>query len=452
MRLNAATAADLPKNVRRMTYNRESYAPGIVHFGLGAFTRAHQAWYTDRAIDQGSKDWMITGVSLRSGAVADQINPQDGLYLTAEKSGAGTSYSLGGSIRNVLTAGHNREKVIAAIANPSTRIVSFTVTEKGYCRTPEGSLDCGLAAEGSFYPLVAEAMFLRRGSGAGGLTFLSCDNLASNGAVLQQLIHDYLRCKAPELEGWFTSQCTCPSTMVDRIVPATTEADRKAAEAATGLRDEALVVTEPFSQWVIEDNFANGRPDWQSAGAELVRDVAPYETAKLRLLNGAHSLLAYAGMKAGYTYVHEAISDSDLKAVVAALMQEAMITIEPAQGQDLCSYSASLIERFANPALNHQLSQIAMDGSQKLPQRWLATLSVRQQRGLTSPAILRGIAAWIDHLRKFGDAADDPFANQLAVAAQTPQPVSTLFGAEGILSSEWLPTAYDHTEIMRQLI
>lgn len=451
MRLSAATIAALPDEVARSNYDRGSEARGIVHFGLGAFTRAHQAVFTDLAMGQGSAGWMMTGVSLRSASVADQLNPQDGLYLIAEQSGSGTRYRLGSAIRDVLVAGHDPEAVIAAVADPATRIVSFTVTEKGYCRAPDGSLDRALAGRGSFYPLLAEGMRRRRDSGVGGLTLLSCDNLAGNGAVLDRLMRAYLASEAPDLLDWFIAQCTCPSTMVDRIVPATTEADRAAAQVATGLRDEALVVTEPFSQWVIEDRFANGRPEWDGVGAELVSDVAPYETAKLRLLNGAHSLLAYAGLQAGHTFVHEAIGDGDLRALVEALMDEAITTIDPAPGQDLAAYAASLIERFANPALNHRLAQIAMDGSQKLPQRWLETLAASQSEGRSCPAILRGLAAWIGHLRGSNGLVDDPLAPRLAEAAHSPAPVDALFGPEGILASAWRPSAADKAAIARHL-
>jgi fructuronate reductase len=394
---------------------------------------------------------MITGVSLRSPTVAEQLNPQDGLYLIAEQSGAGTAYRLGGAIRDVLVAPREPEAVVAALADPATRIVSFTVTEKGYCRAPDGSLDPALAGEGSFYPLLAEALRQRRDAGAGGLTLLSCDNLAGNGAVLERLMHEYLAASAPELADWFAAQCTCPSTMVDRIVPATTSEDRAAAEAATGLRDEALVVTEPFSQWVIEDRFANGRPAWEKVGAELVADVAPYETAKLRLLNGAHSLLAYCGLEAGHSFVHEAIADPALRALVEAQMAEAIPTIEAAPGQDLTAYAASLIERFANPALNHRLAQIAMDGSQKIPQRWLETLAAHQREGRHCHAILRGIAAWLRHLRGANGPVDDPLAAELADVAAKDDAVSTLFSGGGLMKSGWNPDPAEIALIVRFL-
>jgi fructuronate reductase len=433
----------LPESLARPGYDRRAQQRGIVHFGLGAFTRAHQAAYTDTAMTMGDADWMITGVSLRSARVAEQMDPQDGLYLIAEKSGAGTDYRLGSAIRDILVEYEDPEAVVAAIADPATRIVSFTVTEKGYCRGTDGSLDLALAARGSFYPLLSAAMRRRSDTGAGGLTLLNCDNLSGNGTVLAELMRQYLSADEASLRDWFDAECTCPSTMVDRIVPATTDADRAAAEAATGLRDEALVVTEPFSQWVVEDRFANGRPAWEKVGAQLVADVAPYETAKLRMLNGAHSFLAYCGLDAGHKFVHEAVADPKLRKLIERLMlEEAAPTIEVAPGQDLAAYSASLIERFANPALNHALIQIAMDGSQKIPQRWLETLAVRQAQGLQSPAILTGLAAWLRHVRGDIRAVDDPLAKPLMAAWEkhgVDGVIGAVFGDRGLVPSSWQP-------------
>ena len=451
MRLSAATACHMSGTVARPAYDREAQAGGIVHIGVGAFTRAHQAAYTDATMGQGDADWMITGVSMRSAGVADQLNPQGGLYLIAECSGAGTRYRLTGAIRKVLVAGEDTAALVAVIADPATRIVSFTVTEKGYCRTPKGTLDLGLADAGGFYPLLAAAMRMRRDTNAGGLTLLCCDNLAHNGRVLEGLMREYLAARAPDLAHWFAQACTSPSTMVDRIVPATTEADRTAAMIETGLEDFALVVTEPFSQWVIEDRFAAGRPRWEAVGVRLVDDVAPYETAKLRMLNGAHSLLAYCGLAAGHTFVHEAIAEPMLRGAAEALMVDAAATIATAPGQDLAAYGASLIERFSNRALSHRLMQIAMDGSQKLPQRWLETLAIRQAQGVACPTILGGLAAWIGHLRGLNGIVDDPLAAELLVASRASCPTTALFGGNGILRSAWVPTPDDIDGINRRL-
>ena len=430
MRLSQAAIANLPASIARPSYER-AQAVGIVHFGIGAFHRAHQAWYTDRALGAGAQGWMIAGVSLRSADVAAQLNPQDGLYTLTERSGAEGDSCVIGAVREVLLAGRDDAAILARLANPDCRIVSFTVTEKGYCRAPDGTLDRE-AAGASFYPLLAEGLRQRMHAGQPGLTLLSCDNLAGNGGQLAVLMRGWLTMEAPEVLAWFEAECTCPATMVDRIVPATTEAYRIALAGRLGATDEGAVFTERFSQWVIEDRFAGPRPPWEHFGAQLVGDVAPYEAAKLRMLNGAHSALAYLGLAKGYRYVHEAIADPELRALVEDLMRhEAAPTIAPAPGQDLAAYADALVRRFADPALNHRLAQIAMDGSQKIPQRWLATLASREACGEDAPAIRRALGAWFEHLRR-GSDVNDPRADELrAILARAPRgrELDAIFGA-----------------------
>ncbi len=452
MRLSLANLAALDGAVIRPGYDRAAQGCGIVHLGIGAFHRAHQAWYTDVAMAAGDRDWAITGVSLRSPGVAEQMNPQDGLYTVTERSEAGWSSRLVGAVRQVLVAQDQRAAVIERMADPACHIVSLTVTEKGYCRAADGSLDFALADAGSLYALITEALRRRHDAGRPGLTLLSCDNLADNGQQLARLMGEYLERHDRALAPWFDRACACPSTMVDRIVPATTDADRAELAARFGLTDQAAVLTEPFSQWVIEDRFAGPRPRWEQVGAELVGDVSPYETAKLRMLNGAHSFLAYVGLAHGHTYVHQAVADPVLRPQVEALMrEEAAPTITAGKGQDLSAYAGALLERFANPALNHRLIQIAMDGSQKLPQRWLDTLAANQARAQGCPAIRRGIAVWIRHLRGANGPVDDPLAEALGRAAEAADPVSALFGASGLLRHGWQPADSDRAAIMAGL-
>ncbi|MEP6786551.1 MAG: mannitol dehydrogenase family protein [Sphingomonadales bacterium] len=444
MRLAHDTLSALAPDVRRPGYDFATQQIGIVHFGIGAFHRAHQAWYTDRAMDAGDRDWAIAGVSLRSPAVAAQINPQDGLYTITERSGADQSSRLVAAVREVIVAPTAHATVIDRLAAPATRIVSLTVTEKGYCRAPDGGLDPALASEGSFFPLLAAAMRRRYDAGAAGLTLLSCDNLADNGRVLGRLMTDYLARHDPALTGWFGAECACPSSMVDRIVPATTDTDRAELAQRIGVTDEGAVMTEPFSQWVIEDRFAGPRPRWEAVGAELVADVAPYEQAKLRMLNGAHSALAYIGLSRGHRFVHEAIADPALRPLIERLMRdEAMPTITTAPGQDLSAYADALIARFANPALQHRLAQIAMDGSQKIPQRWLETLAANQLLGRDCPAILSAIAAWIHHLRGANGKVEDPQMRELTQVVAQDSPAQAIFGHKGLIGSLWQPLPSD---------
>ncbi|MBB3035055.1 mannitol dehydrogenase family protein [Alteriqipengyuania lutimaris] len=383
-----------------------------MHFGIGAFHRAHQAWYTDLAMSAGDRDWAICGVSMRSPAVARQLNPQAGLYTLTEKAGERAKTRVIGSVREVLFASEQFEQVVERLADPACHIASLTVTEKGYARGDSGDLDLRLARR-SFYPMLSEALLRRRATGLGGLTIISCDNLADNGRVLDALIRQWLGAQLPDLIGWYESECRVPSTMIDRIVPRTRSEDLDALEKRIGITDEGAVFTEEFSQWVVEDNFAGPRPRWEDHGVELVGDVAPFETAKLRMLNGAHSLLAYCGLRAGHEFVHEAIADPLLRNLANTLMRhEAIPTIEATQGQDLQQYARHLMKRFADPALRHRLDQIAMDGTQKIPQRWLNTALASLRLGLPFDSIRSGFDAWIWHLVD-GRWLDDPHGSEL---------------------------------------
>jgi fructuronate reductase len=289
MRLSSKAATHLAGAVPLPGYDRAVQKPGIVHFGIGAFHRAHMAVYTDDAMNAGERNWGIIGVSLRSASVADQMNPQDGLYTVTERSLGGSKVRLIGAVQRVIVAHQEPEAVVAAIASPSTHIISFTITEKGYCRAADGSLDLAHSDETSVFAYLTSAFRRRMNARLSGLTLLSCDNLASNGAQLERLMTQYLTHSAPDLLDWFTANCTCPGAMVDRIVPATMDADRAEIQNMLGMRDEAAVITEPFSQWVIENKFAGPRPAWEKHGAQITSDVHAYETAKLRMLNGAHS-------------------------------------------------------------------------------------------------------------------------------------------------------------------
>jgi fructuronate reductase len=444
VRLSAVNLGALPTSVARPLYDREERGIGIVHFGIGAFHRAHMAAYTDDAMVADEGEWRILGVSLRTPSVRDQIRTQHGLYSLVERSAAGSKVRVIGAVADVLVAWDERERLVATLSAATTHIVSFTITEKGYCRAPDGSLDLALADERSTYSYIAEAFARRRAAGLPGLTLLSCDNLAGNGAQLKRLMGEYLAANAPNLVDWFAVNCTCPSTMVDRIVPATTDADRAELESHIGMRDEAAVVTEPFSQWVIEDNFAGPRPAWEGHGAQITSDVHAYENAKLRMLNGAHSALAYLGLKHGHEFVHQAIADPELAPLIDQLMRrEAATSLTPASGQDLNAYADALIERFKNPALNHRLAQIAMDGSQKIPQRWLETLTCHQKKGEQCPAILTALGAWLCHIKGDNGLVDDPMAAEFKTVwhqAGKDGIVTALFDSNGPMASGWQPS------------
>lgn len=416
MKLRPDLLDNLEASATRYRYDREAQAIGIVHFGIGAFHRAHQAWYTDLAMNAGDVDWAISGVSLRSRSVSEQLGPQSGLYTLTERSGDEAHSRVIGSVREVLFAPEQKEDVVARLADPACHIVSFTVTEKGYARGNGDDLDLEKASE-SFYPLLGAGLVRRHKLGLPGLTLISCDNLAKNGRLLARLTRQWLEAYSPEIVEWFEQECRVPSTMVDRIVPKTDERDMAELQNRIGMSDAGAVFTERFSQWVIEENFAGPRPRWERHGVQIVQDVYPFETAKLRMLNGAHSLLAYCGLKAGYEFVHQAVADPVLRDLAIRLMRmEAMPTVDAAADQDLASYSDQLMQRFSDPAIMHRLDQIAMDGTQKIPQRWLDTVICRQRLGLSSDAIVVGFEAWVWHLedRRW---VNDPRGEELASIA-----------------------------------
>lgn len=444
MRLSATTK--LPMNVGRSSYDRENQKVGIVHFGIGAFHRAHQAVYADNAMADGNRDWMITGVSLRSSVVADQLNPQDGLYTVAVRGPDTISVRLVRSIQEVLVANQKPQAVIAAIAAPTTRIISFTITEKGYHRDAGGRIDFA-SVEGvnetprTIYGFLRYGLRRRMDAALPGVTLLSCDNLAANGRQLKSLLLAYLDQYDPTLAAWVVENCTFPSTMVDRIVPATTADDQRDVEAVLGVRDEAVVVTEPFSQWVIEDEFAAGRPQWELYGAQMASAVDLFEKAKLRLLNGAHSMLAYVGLEKGYQYVHDAIADPKLAGMARRLMLDEAAPTVKMSTEELNAYATTLLERFSNPALPHRLVQIAMDGSQKIPQRWLETMAERQQQGAACPVLRTAVVAWLNHIKR-GTDVNDPLHQIIAAQIKDKdegEAVRTIFGPDSILRSGWVP-------------
>lgn len=457
MRLAADTLDRLPERVARFDYDRDAQRVGIVHLGIGAFHRAHQAVFTDRALNAGDRNWAIMGASLRSPAVRDALEPQDGLYTLTERGADGARSQLVGAIRGVAVASEPGDALPRALASRDVAIVTITVTEKGYHRRADGSLNIAAIKRsgGTIYHHLARAFADRRHAGLGGLTLLCCDNLADNGGALERSLGAWLDHVDPATATWFARECTCPSTMVDRIVPAVTPADLDRVAAATGLRDEAAVVTEPFAQWVVEDRFVGRRPRWEKVGAQLVGDVTPYEAAKLRMLNGAHSALAYLGLRAELTYVHEAIGDPVIGPAVERLIRtEAAASLDPAPGQDLNAYADALLTRFANPALPHALRQIATDGSQKIPQRWLAALTTNAERGRSCPETLTALAAWMMHVRGDNGPVDDPRAADLAEAWATAGRdgiVDAFFGDHGLFAGAWRPDAEDRTRLAATL-
>jgi fructuronate reductase len=427
-RLNAATLSALAPTIAKP--HGSGFETGIVHIGLGAFHRAHQAVYTDDSLNRTPGPWGICGVSLRSPDTRDALAPQDCLYTVAVRDASGDHLRVVGSITETLVAPEDPAAVLDRLTRPATRIVTITVTEKGYCHEPAtGALNRehpgirhDLEHPGQPQTLagfLVEALDRRRKAGTAPFTVLSCDNLPDNGHVTAGILRQFATLRDPALGQWIADNVACPSSMVDRIVPATTDEDRETVAKALGVTDAWPVMTEPFSQWVIEDNFPAGRPAWEQEGAELVADVRPYELMKLRLLNGSHSCIAYLGYLAGHQTVSDAMADPVFVGFVKALMDEEVTpTLDVPPGADLTRYKAALLERFANPALKHRTWQIAMDGSQKLPQRLLGTIRDRLAAGQPFDRLALGVAAWMRYVGgvdERGEAIDvrDPLADRL---------------------------------------
>lgn len=429
MRLAPGTVSLLPASVRRPQYRREGCGTGIVHLGIGAFHRAHQAVYVDDALGKFGGDWRIVGVSLRSSVVREQLAPQDGLYTLVVRDGECTSERLIGAVARVLVAAEDPAAVISVLADPATHIVTLTVTEKGYCHDPAtGELDFANRqiisdlANGdrpqSAIGFLAAGCAGRMGAGLPGLTIMSCDNLPGNGQLLKRALIAFAKRLSPPLAIWIANECRFPATMIDRIVPATTDEDRTLLEQRIGLHDAAMVKAEPFSQWVIEDDFAGPRPAFEDVGAQLVADVTPFELAKLRMLNGSHSAIAYMGLARGHAFVHQAIADPVIAPMIDRLMAEAAATLPVVPGLDPAAYAAALKARFGTSELQHRLAQIAMDGSQKLPQRLLGTIRDRHAAGSNATAAIAGVRAWIDHFAS--EFVDDPMADRLCEIGRLP--------------------------------
>ncbi|WP_265257881.1 mannitol dehydrogenase family protein [Verminephrobacter aporrectodeae] len=436
-RLSPHTLVRLPAGVVCPGYDRTALKTGIVHLGLGAFARAHLAAVNEAALQaSGDLCWGIAGVSLRSPDTRDALAPQRGLYTLAlrdlDPTGAPRmALQLIGCLRELLVAPEDPAAVVALIAHPDTRIVSLTVTEKGYCHDPaSGALQtqhpdvqhdlAALDRPRSALGFIVAGLRERQRQGLAPVTLLSLDNLPANGQLLRGLVLDFAARVDGALADWIAARCSFPCSMVDRIVPRTTDEDRALVHAALGAQDAWPVLGERFLDWVLEDRFVANRPAWERSGARFVQEVQPFETLKLRMVNGTHSALAYLALLAGIETVDRALAQPALRRYLGRLMHEEIEPTLPAlAGLDVAAYRARLLERFANPALAHRTAQIAMDGSQKLPQRLLGTVRERLAAGAPIGLLALAVAAWLQHLRGRdehgqGYAIHDPLADALA--------------------------------------
>lgn len=440
--------------------------PRILHFGLGAFHRAHQSAFT-----QDAGGWQIESVSMRNPALSDALNAAGGHWHLVERAPDGPRVRLMTVIDRAHCLATNSVGTVARMADPEVQVVTATVTEKGYgfhpitrrldARHPSIAPDLAdpTAPKGLVGALV-EGLRLRHAAGLSGLTIISCDNLTGNGHLLAGLVDDFARLRDPGLADWIARTCTFPDSMVDRITPASTAATFDAVHAATRQDDPLAVETEPFRQWVIEDRFAGPRPAWEKAGALIVADVAPYEVMKLRMLNGSHSLIAYLGAVAGLEAVRDVLAVSAFRTLVQRHMQAAADTLPPIPGFDPATYAADLLRRFENPAIRHLCLQIATDGSQKLPPRIFAPAAEAISQGKTADAFALVTAVWIRFLQGRADtggviALNDPLAEALTLAAGVNvTAVAQALGLSNRLpfsSEDWRSRVSGHLAALRKL-
>jgi fructuronate reductase len=404
-RLSLSTLAELPDAVRQSTFAPEALTCGILHLGIGAFHRAHQAVYTEDAIevagDGAVGGWGIVGVSMRQAQVAETLAAQDGLF-TVETRDEQASYRVIGCVRRSLTLPKQPEAIAAWMADPGINIVTLTVTEKGYCLGPDGldvthpdiihDITNPRHPRSAIGALVAG---LRRRLQAAGapLTVISCDNLTANGPRLAAATVELADHLDPALAHWIVNAIAFPETMVDSIVPASDQASRARTDAALGVVDLASVQRESFAQWVIEDRFAGPRPAWDRVGVEIVGAVQPYRQLKLHVLNAGHSALAYLGLARGHDYVRQAISDPELAGFL-----DSLVALEVAPGLanlPVAAYWSTTRKRFANPAVDHRLDQIAQDGAFKLAQRVFPLMISNRSKGLPVTRLGAIVRAWL---------------------------------------------------------
>ena len=441
-RLSIKALALLPEHIARPSYDRELVKAGIVHLGVGAFHRAHQAVSLADLLAS-NLDWGIVGASLRRPDTRDALAPQDFFYTLAVRDASGTKCRIVGALLDCINVADEREKLLQIMAMPQTRIISLTITEKGYCHDPAtGELDenhpdiihdLAHPDEPKSAPgLIVEAIWHRRESGVSPFAVMSCDNLPANGRTAQKIITRFAQLRAPDLGEYVAANVAFPSTMVDRIVPATTDADRAEISQIIGFEDAWPILTEPFCQWVIEDNFPSGRPPFEQAGAQMVADVEPFERMKLRMLNGTHSTLAYLGYLSGFKTVSDVVSNAKMAAFLHQLMSKEIIPTLDMPGTDLLAYRDALLQRFANPSLKHATWQIAMDGSQKLPQRLLDTIRDRIASDKDYQRLALGVAGWIVYASGTDESGknieiSDPLADRFEeIAASAGDDISAL--------------------------
>ncbi|WP_296743985.1 mannitol dehydrogenase family protein [Mesorhizobium sp.] len=430
--LSPASLDRLPLEVRKPAYDHAALKPGIAHIGVGAFHRCHQAEYTDDLLANQFDRWGLVGINIRPPLLADTLGRQDGLYTRLIRQNDEVEARVIGSIIRVVDSQESAAPALDVLASPDIEIVTMTVTEKGYCHIPSsGALDldhpdvvhdlANPQSPRSVPGILARALELRMASHGRPVTLLSCDNIPTNGIILSNVVRAFAERRGGKLAEWIDANVAFPSAMVDRIAPATTDADVDTVEQRFGYRDNAVVVGERFRQWVIENRFAGRVPRWDLVGATFVDDVTPFEHLKMRVLNGAQTTLCYLGVLGGFEHTFEAIADPLLATFVHRMLtQETLPTLMPVPGVSPTAYVEQSLSRLTNTAIHHRNHQIATDGSQKIVQRLLNPIRDRLAKGGSVALLSVPVAGWMAYLIKasarFGRAwpVSDPFAERIA--------------------------------------
>jgi fructuronate reductase len=430
--LSSASLTSIAANVKRPAYDAKAVGVGIVHISLGAFHRSHQAVYTDSILAKDGGNWGICGIGAMPSdkkLLAD-LKAQDHLYTVLMRGAETNEARIVGSLRETMLMPENPGAVIARLMDPSVKILSLTITEKGYCHDPQTGLlnpSHPLIAHDLLNPdqpqsaigLIVAALKARKEKGMAPFTVMSCDNLPHNGKKAASIVTAYAKCLDEKLAVWIEQNVAFPNTMVDRITPVTTEDDKLALEKEFGYRDEGLVVCEPFLQWVLEDHFPQGRPAWEKVGAQFVKDVSPYELAKIRLLNVPHTIFAYPAYLMGFEWVSDGASDPLLANYVRKVMDDEITpTLPPAPGIELEKYKTTIIERFANPAIKDTWARICSDGSQKIANQLVPIARERFAKGQDANGLALLLGIWFRYLTGKMDNGssykiDDPMADRL---------------------------------------
>jgi fructuronate reductase/mannitol 2-dehydrogenase len=417
--LTDATLAELPDGIARPEYAREALTPGVVHIGVGGFHRAHQAVYLDDLAGQGVTEWGLVGVGLNRPQMGEVLTAQDGLYVVVERSADRDRARVVGVMTRYLFAPDDPDAVLGALTDERVRVVTLTITGTSYLidsQTGEFQADQDPVASDLEHPenpttvfgYLVEALQRRRRAGTHPFAVLSCDNMPSNGAAARTAVVGFARRRDPELADWIDSEVAFPGSMVDRITPATSPEEREQIVAELGVADQWPVITEPFSQWIVEDDFPYGRPPLERVGVQLVDDVAPYEQMKTRLLNAGHSALGYLGYLAGHRTTDQVMADAPLREFLETMMAEEIAPgLTNLPGIDLADYQQVLVQRLANPRMGDDLARLCRRGSTKIPNYLLPSIRAAREEGRPYDLLALAVAGWLRFLRGYDFGGDD---------------------------------------------